>query len=343
MKEFTRTHKRKLFLFVALFATTLVASVVSFQIQKKLNGQYIRDFKKGYRVFSIDIPDDLNFAGEQVPLNDFEVRENADREFLINTYWQSQSILFLKRSNRWFKVIEPILKRNNIPDDFKYLAIIESGLTNASSKAGAIGFWQFIDATARENGLQVDEEVDERYDVEKSTQAACNYFKNAYEKYHNWTMVAAAYNMGTTGLNKQVDLQKVTNYYDLLLNSETSRYVFRILAAKEIMMHPKRYGFYVRKKDLYPVIPTKQIGVDSTITNLVDFAFQHEVNYKILKIFNPWLRKNSLTNPDKKKYYIKLPVKGYENYETLYETEGYGLENKEDSTMFYNENDSLKF
>lgn len=326
-----------------LFFTSLIASVISFNIQKKLDGQYIRDFKKGYRVFNIDIPHDLNFAGEQVPLNNFEVRENVDREFMINTYWQSQSILFLKRSNRWFKVIEPILKRNNIPDDFKYLAIIESGLTNATSKANAVGFWQFIDATARENGLQVDEEVDERYDVEKATQAACNYFNNAYEKYHNWTMVAAAYNMGTNGLNKQVDLQKVTNYYDLLLNSETSRYVFRILAAKEIMMHPKRYGFFVRKKDLYPVIPSKNIAVDSTITNLVDFAFKQELNYKILKVFNPWLRKNTLTNPDRKKYTIKLPVKGFENYDTLFDDESFYLENKEDSLMYYNENDSIRF
>ena len=277
-----------------------------------------------------------------MPIKNFEVRENIDREFLINTYWQTQSILFLKRSNRWFKVIEPILKQNNIPNDFKYVALIESGLTNATSNAGAVGFWQFMEPTAKQFGLEINEEIDERYNVEKSTVAACKFFNDAYQIYHNWTMVAAAYNMGSNGLNKQIDIQKVSNYYDLLLNTETSRYVFRILAAKEIMGNPKKYGFYIRKSDLYPVIPTHNIAIDSSIADFTEFAIKYELNYKVLKIFNPWLRKQNLTNKERKKYSIKIPNKGFDNYDYLLnnyaETQ---LEQKEDSLKFYSLKDSI--
>jgi len=342
LNNFILIHKKKIIVIFAFLSGAAIASIISFSTLRKLDLQYQSDFKRAYRVFAIDIPNDLNFAGEQVPIKNFEVRENIDREFLINTYWQSQSILFLKRSNRWFKIIEPILKRNNIPNDFKYLALIESGLTNATSNAGAVGFWQFMEPTAKQYGLEVNEEVDERYNIEKSTQAACNFFNEAYKTYNNWTMVAAAFNMGSNGLNKQVDIQKVSNYYDLLLNSETSRYVFRILAAKEIMSKPKKYGFYIRKSDLYPSIPTHTVTVDSTIVDFTDFATKNEINYKVLKIFNPWLRKPNLSNKDRNKYFIKIPNKGFEDYDYL--TNNYNetqLENTEDSLKFYTEKDSL--
>ena len=343
MNKLILQHKKKLIVIAAFFGGAVLAHVISFSGNPDI--QYRSDFEKAYKIFSLDIPDNLNFAAEKVPIENFDVRENIDREFLINTYWQSQTILFLKRSNRWFKIIEPILKQYNIPNDFKFVALIESGLTNATSNAGAVGFWQFMEPTAKQYGLQIDQEVDERYDVEKSTIAACKFFNEAYKQYKSWTMVAAAYNMGSNGLNKQVDMQKVTNYYDLLLNIETSRYVFRILAAKEILGNPKKYGFYIRKKDLYPIIPTHAIKVDSSIANLTDFAISNQVNYKVLKIFNPWLRKPTLSNKEKKTFYIKIPNKGYEDYNFLMnnyaETQ---LVTKEDSSTFYfpEKVDSLK-
>ena len=317
MNHFITNNRKRIIAILTFTAGVLMANIINYNYSSRLDKQYIKDFNKGYRIFAINTPKDLNFAGEKVPINNFEVRENIDREFLINTYWQSQSILFLKRSHRWFKIIEPILKQYKIPNDFKFLALIESGLTNAVSSAGAVGFWQFMEPTAKQYGLQVDEDVDERYDVEKSTIAACKFFNEAFNQYHNWTMVAAAFNMGSNGLNKQVDLQKVNNYYDLLLNQETSRYVFRILAAKEILGNPKKYGFYIRKSDLYPTIPTHNFKVDSAITNLTDFAFKLDINYKVLKIFNPWLRKPNLSNPTSKTYTIKIPNKGFDDYEYL--------------------------
>jgi len=317
LNHFITNNRKRIIAILTFTAGVLMANIINYNYSIRLDKQYIKDFNKGYRIFAINTPKDLNFAGEKVPINNFEVRENIDREFLINTYWQSQSILFLKRSHRWFKIIEPILKQYKIPNDFKFLALIESGLTNAVSSAGAVGFWQFMEPTAKQYGLQVDEEVDERYDVEKSTIAACKFFNEAFNQYHNWTMAAAAFNMGSNGLNKQVDLQKVNNYYDLLLNQETSRYVFRILAAKEILGNPKKYGFYIRKSDLYPTIPTHNFKVDSAITNLTDFAFKLDINYKVLKIFNPWLRKPNLSNPTSKTYTIKIPNKGFDDYEYL--------------------------
>ncbi len=216
-------------------------------------------------------------------------------------------MLLAKRANRWFPIIEPILKRNNIPEDFKFIALVESQLSNVVSPQGAAGFWQFIPATAKTYGLEINDEVDERYDVTKSTEAACKYFAEAYKQFGSWTLVAASYNLGMTGVQAQLDKQKVKTFYDLLLTDETSRYIFRILSIKEIISHPKLYGYLLRKKDLYPVIPTKKIVVDSAIHNLADFAIANNINYKILKIFNPWLRQNVLTNVDKKKYPILIP------------------------------------
>ncbi len=266
-------------------------------------------FFNNYKVYAIDLPEKLDFAGERVPIEDPDVYERLDREFLVNTYWQSNGLLYIKRANKYFPIIEPILKRNNIPDDFKYLALIESGLTNAVSPAGASGFWQFMKSAAKEYGLEVGDQVDERYHLEKATQAACDYLNAAKRSTGSWTMAAAAYNAGVTGMNRQANLQETNNYYDLWLNNETSRYVFRILAVKEIMKNPKKYGFIFDKRHLYNELPTYSVMIDSSITNLISFAKQYNITYKDLKIYNPWLRDRKLENKDGKTYYIKIPKK----------------------------------
>ncbi len=265
-------------------------------------------FNRNYAVFALEIPEKLDFAGENVPLEYFDVKESFDRELLVNTYWQSQTLLFIKRANRYFPMIEKILRENGVPDDFKYLALAESGLMQAVSPKNAVGFWQFLKSTAREYGLEVSEEVDERYNIEKSTLAACKYLKKAYERFNSWTMVAASYNNGRTGLIKQINRQDEDYYYDLLLNEETGRYLFRILSLKTIINDPEKYGFYFRSEDLYPPIRTKKIEVDSAIHSMVDFARHFNLNYKTLKYFNPWLRDNRLTNHKKKTYSIEIPV-----------------------------------
>lgn len=253
------------------------------------------------------MPERLEFCNERVPLERPDIKESFDRELLVNTYWQSQALLFIKRSHKWFPIIEPILKKNNVPDDFKYLAVIESGLTNAVSPAGARGFWQFMKSSGKEFGLEISDEVDERYHVEKSTEAACKYLKKSYAKFGNWTLAAASYNCGIAGLSRQLKKQNQDSYYDLLLNSETGRYVYRIVAVKEILDEPKKYGFQIRKKDLYYLEPTLSIEIDTSIEDLVGFCDTLSINYKQLKYYNPWLRKPNLRNPNSKKYQFKIP------------------------------------
>jgi len=259
----------------------------------------------------MDFPASIDFAGENTPLNVSDVKERFERELLVNANLDATTLLIIKRANRAFPIIEPILKNNNIPDDFKYLAVIESGLVNAVSPAGAKGVWQFMPETAKEKGLEVNEIVDERYHLEKSTEAACKYLLDAKRKFGSWTLAAASYNGGMTGVNKQIEIQKVTSYYDLLLNEETSRYVFRILALKEIMKNPKLYGFEIESKELYKSIPTRKLEIDSTITDLASFSIAQGINYKILKIHNPWLRDKKLLNLAKKKYFLEIPTEGY--------------------------------
>ena len=256
-------------------------------------------------------PPSVDFAGEKTPLNVYDVRERFDRELLVNANLHSSTILIMKRANRAFPIIEPILAKYNVPDDFKYLAVIESALTNAVSPSGAKGFWQFLPDTAREKGLEVNDIVDERYHLEKSTEAACKYLLSAKEKFGSWTLAAASYNGGMNGVGKKIDEQMVGNYYDLLLTDETSRYVFRILALKEIMQNPSQYGFDISKQDLYENLPTKKVEVDSSITDLAQFAKTQGVNYKILKLHNPWLRDKKLENKNKKKYVLEIPTAGY--------------------------------
>ena len=257
-------------------------------------------------------PATMDFAGERTPLEIDDVRERFERELLVNANLDASTLIILKRAGRAFPVIEPILAKYGVPDDFKYLAVIESALVNAVSSAGARGVWQFMPATAKEIGLEVNDFVDERYHLEKSTEAACRYLVKSKAKFGNWTMAAAAYNGGNTGVTRQMDIQKVSDYYDLLLTEETSRYVFRILALKEVMEHPQKYGFDVNVAELYTNLPVRKVVVDSTVSDLADFANAQGINYKILKIHNPWLRDKQLINPSKKSYVIDIPTKGYE-------------------------------
>jgi len=217
-------------------------------------------------------------------------------------------MLYFKKANKYFPIIEPILKEYNIPDDFKYLAVIESGLANVVSPAGAAGFWQILKGTAREHGLEVNSAIDERYNLEKATVVACEYLQDAYNKFGSWTMAAASYNMGKNGAGREIEMQASNNYYNLHLNSETSRYIFRIIAVKEIMQNPKKYGFMLREKDLYSMPNYKIIEVDSTILDLSIFAKSHNVNYKLLKQFNPWLRTTSLPDKSRRRYLLKIPT-----------------------------------
>lgn len=268
------------------------------------NGRPVYD----YNIYAIDLPEKLDFAGERVPLEIRDVRERFDRELLVNTYWQSNGLLLIKRAHKFFPIIEPILKQNGVPDDFKYLALIESGLQDVVSPSGAAGFWQFMKNTGKEYGLEVANEVDERYHLEKATQAACEYLKSSKNSMGNWTLAAAAYNAGNTGIRNQMNQQKVSNYYDLHLNSETSRYVFRILALKEIMANPQRYGFNYTNDQLYSNDAVKYVEISESVTNWVDFALENGTNYKMLRIYNPWIRGYSLENKSNKTYIVKIPV-----------------------------------
>lgn len=267
-----------------------------------------------YAAKSHNLPAEVHFCGEAMPLDSRDIQERLDKEIIKNTYWHSSILLYYKRAGKYFPIIEPILRKNGIPNDFKYLVIAESGLKNVVSPAGARGFWQFMEKTGKEYGLEINKEVDERYDLEKSTHAACDYLNDAFKKFNSWTLVAASYNMGMYGLEKNLKRQKVKSYYDLLLNSETSRYVFRIVTFKLILENPSYYGFNLKEENRYPPLKFRTVEVDSAINSLADFAISQKSNYKILRISNPWLRQRYLKNPNKRKYKLKFPTEGYNIY-----------------------------
>jgi len=264
-----------------------------------------------HNTHDIELPDTLSFAGEPVPMDLFYVREKLERELLVNSYLHSSTLLILKRCHRWFPTIEATLKKNNIPDDFKYLAVIESALTNAVSPSKAVGFWQFLEGTAKDFGLEVNSEVDMRYNVELEGAAACSYLRKAYQKFGSWTLAAAAYNAGNGRINQFIDYQLVDSYYDMLMYEETERYVFRILALKLIIENPEKYGFRVSDELLYQPLEYKTVTVTSTIDNLAEFAIKNGISYKLLKMFNPWLRGKSLTVKNGKSYQIKIPINDF--------------------------------
>jgi len=300
-----RAAKSKAFYFILGVTITLTAVILSASVflanddltETKLNPD--EQYPQGYRIVTPTIPGQIEFAGERVPVENFEVRERIEREFIVNTYWHSLTILAIKRANRWFPVIEPILKMNNVPDDLKYLCVTESTLENVVSPAGATGFWQFMKAAGKKYGLEINSQIDERYHVEKSTQAACEYLKDAYEAYGTWSMAAASYNMGTNGTDNQIERQKTENYYNLVM-----------VAFKYIMQNSKAYGFDIKDDELYEPLKSFEISLDSSVNDFADYSIALGLNYKTLKLYNPWLRDNYLSNRNQKVYKIKIPEKG---------------------------------
>lgn len=288
--------------YVAVSAFNQNASTESDHVMKTKS----KEFKEDYNVFSLDLPEDPSFAGEPIPVEDADVYERLDRELLVNTYWQSNGILLIKRAKKYFPIIEPILKEEGVPEDLKYMALAESGLQNVTSPAGAKGFWQIMRDTGKDYGLEINGNVDERYHIEKATRFACEYLKSAREKFGSWALAAAAYNAGRSYILRELDRQEANGYYDLLLGEETSRYVFRLAAMKLIFQNPEKYGFRIDPEHFYEPLDYKVVEVDTAISNLARFARGYDMSYKNLKIFNPWLREKELLNRSSKKYEIKI-------------------------------------
>lgn len=260
-----------------------------------------------FYVFDLNIPPDLQFCGEKIPSNDFDIKKDLEREFFNSAYWKNNSLALFQKAQRWFPYIEPILKQEGVPDDFKYLCVIESHLSNAASPAGAAGFWQLVPVSARNYGLEVNNEVDERYHVEKATHAACGHIKDAYAVFKNWTLAAAAYNRGIGGIQSAMIKQKTDNYHDLLLNKETGSFVYRILAYKTLFSSPGHFGIKKKKWTYYPKIPYKVFKVDTAISNLDAFAEAIGTTAGVIHLYNPWLLGNVLNNPASKVYEIRIP------------------------------------
>lgn len=303
---------------LGLISVSAIGSWYSTNYQKqegqRLNVSVLKDTSKfepasalGWNARFISLPAKLEFAGEAMPLSDPDVRERMDREVHINTYWHTNTILMIKKANRWLPMISEELAKAGIPDDFKYLVAIETNFKNDTSPSNAVGFWQFLKASGKERGLEITAEVDERYDPVKSTRAAAAYLKHSFKRFNNWTMAAASYNRGVTGMLRAMGKQKENDYYSLLLNEETSRYIFRIVAAKLILESPERFGFIINPSELYAPFETYEIEVTETIPSLVDWAQQHSISYRQLKRHNPWLRADKLTIATGKKYIINLP------------------------------------
>jgi len=306
-----KDRKRLLTAFLAMFLVILILSfALGFKGFGRSRDEGYPNNDTTYTIQSFNLPENVTFAGELMPLYNFDTRESLEREILTSAYRHSSTILIIKRANRYLPVIEKILKENDIPDDFKYLVAAESEYSNMISPAGATGFWQIMPETGREEGMEINTVVDERYNLEKSTLFACDYFKKSYEKYGNWTLTAASYNGGRNGLDEQIAIQNQHNYYDLLLNEETARYIFRAVAYKLVITDPLSFGFNLSEEDLYPELKYYEVKVDSAITSFSDFADKFGTNYKMLKFLNPWLRKPFLTPKANKEYLIKIPAEG---------------------------------
>lgn len=257
-----------------------------------------------------EVPVEIKFCGKTIDLRRYDRHERMDRELLAFTYMHSTSLQMIKKANRYFPIVEPILKSYGIPDDFKYLMVIESNVNPmARSSAGAAGLWQFMQGTGRDYGLEVNANIDERYHVEKATCAACRYLKDAYAKYGDWVAVAASYNAGQARITNQMAKQNVDDSLDLQLVEETARYVYRILAAKIMFSNPASFGFRLRASDLYPPIPYTEVTVTEGIADLSRFARDKGITLAILKSMNPWLRDASLANQSRRTYILKIPTK----------------------------------
>ena len=308
-------NPRFLRLLTILAAAVFTIAILSSNSNNQKNNQnavqagYDLKGKLPQMIMAIDMEKSYDFAGERIPIENFDVRERLERELLVNSYWHSSTILNIKSMFRYFPVIEPILEEYNLPDDFKYLAVAESSLRNETSTAGAKGFWQFMRPTAQYFKLEINSEVDERFNLEKSTRAACKYLLDYKRQFKSWTLAAAAYNMGGPKLKKALGQQKETSYYDMNLNAETNRYVFRIAAIKEILSNPEKFGFILDEQDKHhPLTEFKILEVDGPIENLGDFAKKNGTTYRLLKLYNPWLLSYKLTNSSRKVYKIKIPT-----------------------------------
>lgn len=271
-----------------------------------------------FNVFGLNVPGNLHFCGERIPINNYAIKENLEAEFFNNNYWKSSATLFFSKAQKWFPYIEPILKKEGIPDDFKYVAVIESHLSNVTSPMNAAGFWQLLPSTARKYGLIVNENTDERLDVEKSTTVACKLIADAFKIFKNWTLAAAAYNLGIGGIQTALEKQNSHNYYDLLLNKETGSFVYRILAYKTLFSNPEHFGIKKKALKYFPKIPVRIIKIDSSITNLPYFAKIVHSDVGLIKLFNPWLLQNNLSNPNKHSFEFKIPRKNNIDYSFYY-------------------------
>ncbi len=302
-REPSPLYKKLYVSFGAWLAIIFLLKIIAFK-HDPANPDYSNS---NFKVLGLNIPANLEFAGERVPQNDYEIKESLEKEFFSNKSWKNSSMALFYKAQKWFPVIEPILKREGVPDDFKYVAVIESHLSNVVSPMGAAGFWQLMPTTAQGYGLTVNNEVDERYDVEKATYVACKHFKDAYKYFNNWTLSAAAYNVGIGGIQSALKRQNTDNYYDLLLNKETGSFIYRILAYKTLLSNPEHFGVNNKVKKRGGLPPYKTVKVDSSITNLAVFAKHYETNVVTLKTFNSWLIGDQLTNPDKRVFVFKIP------------------------------------
>ena len=302
-----------------LVLTVFVSSIVGFLIGSafQTSSQYISFNLKEPILSDISIeapgsapklPIKLDFAGENVPLKDIEVRERLDREIIVNSFRHSSTLLLMKRANQWTPTLIKILKEQGVPEDFAYLSMAESDLTQVSSPSNASGFWQFLKPTAIQYGLIVNDEVDQRFDIEKSTYAACKYLQDSYNQLGSWTLAAAGYNMGMSGVGRQAIEQGSNNYYDLYLNTETSRYVFRILALKLIHQNPSNFDYRIEASDLYEPYLYKEISVSGSVNSWISFAKDNNISYKELRRHNPWIRTTSMKNSANNTFVVKIPV-----------------------------------
>ena len=312
---------KKLSIIAIILASVAIAGeAFIFATRKDKNEEealHTRAIRADYRVYAPSIPDTLYFCGERVPLNPWYVREGLDRELVSNMYYQSSTLFNIKRATRVFPTIERILREEGVPQDMKYLCVIESSLQNVTSPAGAGGYWQFMKATGQKYGLEISDEIDMRNDLEASTHAACRYLKSLKARFGGWTEAAAAYNCGENGLEKRLANQQQQSYYELHLNKETQRYVYRILALKLIMQHPQDYGYTVRRCDTYPELPYEEVTLSGQNVDLVQFAIDNGTTYKMLRTMNPWLQTDKLKNKTGKSYKVRIPTQKGTEYNTI--------------------------
>jgi hypothetical protein len=310
--------KKRSINFMAAFVFVIGMGGVPFLLSHtEVNSEPTADNESIYGVHSIDVPQTIEFAGQKVDLTRYDCRERMDRELMAFTYMHSSTMLMIKRANRYFPVVEPILKENGVPDDFKYLMTIESNLNiEARSPAGAAGLWQFMSTTGKEFGLEINNNVDERYDIVKATRAACKYLQAAYAKYGDWLLAAAAYNGGTVRISNELQRQQVNKAVDLRLTEETSRYIFRIMAVKQVFDSPRSFGFLIKKEHLYPPFSYQEVEVSERIADLSVFAKQRNITYAQLKDANPWLRDYYLENKNQQTYILNIPIRKSMNYDS---------------------------